>query len=308
MLANEPSNYDSSYDWFTFYLRTTYVSIILTIWLMDQPKQCHKLLTKTLDLSKDNFQVNDFFVKIHSFIIFSTIIQFVINVRTNYLTHLVGAFEVILFVLLILANGTMYYYNFIRKKVIMANNDQEINITGSELQASMDEENNKKTIKIILWIITLVTIGKMIVSPSYIFYNNPQIMEKNPEIYLFLDNINNELFLYSLVLILFSQLLTNKEFFPISSLQFNSFDEFFKSLRNSFKIYVLNIIFLIFITSKTKSNYLFIVYILCLTTSSINVYISHKLLRQEGTLLYQPVNIDSAGENSNNSSFDVSRS
>ncbi|GMM34238.1 hypothetical protein DASC09_015630 [Saccharomycopsis crataegensis] len=282
----------NSYDWFTFYLRTTYVCIIVTLWAMDQPKQSYKLITKKLDLSTDNFEVNKYFMKVHGFMMLSTVVFFFINIRTNYITHIVFPLEVVLFAVLIIANVTIYYWNFIRKKPALTNNtDQENQLSGVEIQSQIDDDNNKKTIKIILWIITLVTIGKIIVSPSYIFYANPGIIDGNPETYLFLDNINNELLLYLLVLILFSQLLTNQEFFPLStSFSFNSFDELVGNFKNTFKIYVLNVIFLTFIASKTKSNFLFIVYLLCFATSTLNNHLAYKMLKQGP--VYSAVNLD----------------
>lgn len=268
---NEP---DSNYDWFTFYLRTTYICVILTVWLMDQPKQAYKLFTRKLDGTSDNFTVNELFVRIHVFVCFATAVSFIINIRTNYITHIVVGFEIALFAVLVIVNAGIYYLSFWPKKKLM----------NAEIPTEITAEEDDKAVRILLWIITLVTIGKMIVSPSYIFYGNPKILDLNPELHLFLDNINNELFLYLLVMILFTQFFLKSNFFPIRSLAFNSTEDLVTSLKNTFKIYIINVLFLIFISSKTKLNFLTIVYLLCLISSAINGYLGYRI-DQEAVVL-----------------------
>lgn len=264
----------SSYDWFTFYLRTTYACVVLTLWCMDQPKQCYKLVTQTFSQA-DNFLVDKTFVQVHLLLVFATILFFVVNIRTNYLIHVVQPFELCLFCVLVAGNFAIYYIFFIRKSG-PSNGLDLSEQTGSEIQAEMDEQNSAKTIKILLWITTLMTIGKMIVTPLYVFYSNPDIIAKNPETYLFLININNELLLYTLVLVLFAQFLSQGSFFSLSSLSFGSFEELLASLKNTFKIYVLNVIFLTFIASKSKSHFLMVVYGLCFITSVTGAYYGRK--------------------------------
>lgn len=315
---------DTTYDWFTFYLRTTYVCCTLVVWAMDQPKQCYtifQMYRSKISINNNyygengsesansdlNFVVDQFFIKIHCLILLSCLIFFCVAIRTNYLSNAYLWFEILFLTILILLNVGLYYYNFIRKTSFAKFSNVENNSDINDAEQNFDYEANFKTLKIIFWIIALVIIGSMIVSPSYIFTQNQKLINNASYSNLYLLNINNELLLSCLVLLLFNCFLDMNHFFPTNSvLNFNGdWSAFLANFRNTFKLYVLMLILMTFIASKSKSNFLFLVYILCISTSLLSVFFGKRILARYDQSMF--IGVDNNSNDDEINVFDIDR-